>query len=121
MLHPSYAELIEKVNATSTEAKPVENRYTLALLAAKRARQISEITTLLSNYAVSKGVWGLDRRSNNEEIRHDLTRLYEEVLMEKPEKTSLTIGKNRSLSLAIDELNAGKVHLMPETSTETEA
>lgn len=42
MLHPSYKEMIEKVNAGRTlEESEIKSRYTLVLAAAKRARQIN--------------------------------------------------------------------------------
>ena len=41
MLHPSYREVMEKVNAASTDGEPIVNsRYAIVLGTAKRARQI---------------------------------------------------------------------------------
>ena len=44
MLHPSYKEMIEKMNANSKdkeEAVEISSRYSLVIAAAKRARQIN--------------------------------------------------------------------------------
>ena len=42
MLHPSYKEMMERINETRDENTPeLKSRYTLVLAAAKRARQIN--------------------------------------------------------------------------------
>ncbi|MBR5348370.1 MAG: DNA-directed RNA polymerase subunit omega [Lachnospiraceae bacterium] len=47
MLHPSYLELMEKINAGCDEDAPlVKSRYSVVLAAARRARQITEIEEL---------------------------------------------------------------------------
>ena len=40
MLHPSYNELIEKVNDTAGEEPVINSRYSLVIAAAKRARKL---------------------------------------------------------------------------------
>ena len=41
MLHPSYREVMDKVNEASTDGEPIVNsRYAIVLGAAKRARQL---------------------------------------------------------------------------------
>lgn len=42
MIHPSYKEMIEKINDTASEGNmTITNRYSLVLATAKRARQIN--------------------------------------------------------------------------------
>lgn len=76
MLHPSYNELINKVNNDSVEAgeEPIVNsRYSIVIAAAKRARQL---------------IGG------------------DEALIDDP--------SDRPLSTAVEELFAGKVHIIGE-------
>ena len=80
MLHPSYKEMINKMNDTANEdSMVVTSRYSLVLAAAKRARQINAGS----------------------------------------EPMVATIEKEKNLSVAVDELYAGKVHILEETE-ETE-
>ncbi len=73
MLHPSYKEMIDKMNATREEGDAeIHSRYSLVIAAAKRARQINSGS---------------------------------EPLVEMG-------GKEKNLSAAVDELFAGKVHIM---------
>lgn len=75
MLHPSYKEMIEKMNDTKNEEDlEITSRYSLVLAAAKRARQIN---------AGSEPLVG-------------------------------TQEKEKNLSVAVDELFAGKVHILDE-------
>jgi len=81
MLHPSYKEMIEKLNAdanTDPEDAPlVTSRYSIVLAAAKRARQMIGGAEPLIKATDENGK------------------------MRKP------------LSLAVDELYEGKVHILP--------
>lgn len=80
MLHPSYKEMINKMNDTANEdSMVVTSRYSLVLAAAKRARQINAGS----------------------------------------EPMVATVEKEKNLSVAVDELYAGKVHILEETE-ETE-
>jgi DNA-directed RNA polymerase subunit omega len=58
MLQPSYSELMEKLNQSSSdEDKPiVSSRYSIVIAAAKRARQIIEDGNVLVNAKVNKPV-----------------------------------------------------------------
>ena len=78
MLHPSYLELMEKINAGCDEDAPlVKSRYSVVLAAARRARQITEIEELTGtgdpkNKPLSQAVRelynGTTRILNEEEI-----------------------------------------------------
>ncbi len=83
MLHPSYKEMIEKMNNTRDDQdQEITSRYSLVIAAAKRARQINSGS---------------------------------EPLVEKNSE------KEKNLSVAVDELFAGKVHILEkEAETETE-
>lgn len=75
MLHPSYKEMIEKMNTTKNEEDmEISSRYSLVLAAAKRARQINA----------------------GSEPKVD------------------TVEKEKNLSVAVDELFAGKVHILED-------
>ena len=78
MLHPSYKELIDKMNSEATPENPdiqdIQSRYTLVLAAAKRARQINSGSRPL--------------------------------VEEEP--------KAKNLSVAVDELYSGMVHVLNE-------
>lgn len=79
MLHPSYKEMIEKMNDTRQEGDlEIQSRYSLVIAAAKRARQIN---------AGSEPLVGVN-------------------------------GKEKNLSMAVDELFAGKVHIIEDSSRE---
>lgn len=77
MLHPSYKEMIEKINDTRNEEDmEIKSRYSLVIAAAKRARQIN---------------------SGSEPL--------------VPSKR-----KEKNLSVAVDELYAGRVHILDENA-----
>lgn len=77
MLHPSYKEMIEKINDTKSEGDAeMHSRYSLVIAAAKRARQINSGS---------------------------------EPLVE-------VNGKEKNLSTAVNELFAGKVHIMDNSA-----
>lgn len=82
MLHPSYKEMISKMNdSKSAEDKEITSRYSLVIAAAKRARQINSGSDPLV-----------------------------------PAKE-----KEKNLSVAVDELYSGKVHILSdEVSNDTE-
>ena len=82
MLHPSYKEMISKMNdSKSAEDKEITSRYSLVIAAAKRARQINSGSDPLV-----------------------------------PAKE-----KEKNLSIAVDELYSGKVHILSdEVSNDTE-
>lgn len=40
MLHPSYSEIMEKINSDSNETPVVNSRYSIVMATSKRARQI---------------------------------------------------------------------------------
>ena len=82
MLHPSYKEMISKMNdSKSAEDKEITSRYSLVIAAAKRARQINSGSDPLV-----------------------------------PAKE-----KEKNLSVAVDELYSGKVHILSdEASNNTE-
>ena len=75
MLHPSYKEMIAKMNDAATEEdKEITSRYSLVIAAAKRARQINSGS---------------------------------EPLVAAKEK-------EKNLSVAVDELYSGKVHILDD-------
>ena len=75
MLHPSYKEMISKMNDAATEEdKEITSRYSLVIAAAKRARQIN---------------------SGSEPL-------------------VTTKEKEKNLSIAVDELYNGKVHILDD-------
>ena len=79
MLHPSYKELIDKMNAEAGEnTQQIQSRYTLVLAAAKRARQINSGS--------------------------------EPLVEEAP--------KAKNLSVAVDEMYSGMVHVLKEEPEE---
>lgn len=82
MLHPSYKEMISKMNDTKTaEGKEITSRYSLVIAAAKRARQINSGS---------------------------------EPLVPSQEK-------EKNLSVAVDELFSGKVHILSDEAVEAAA
>ncbi len=81
MLHPSFNELIKKMNDTKTEEDmEVVSRYSLVIAAARRARQINSGS---------------------------------EPLVESQEK-------EKNLSVAVDEIMDGKVHILEAVPEEEE-
>ena len=81
MIHPSYVEMIEKINDGQDldEAPLVTSRYSIVLATAKRARQIvAGAEPLLENAYEKDG------------------------------------NMRKALSIAVDELYEGKVHILPE-------
>ena len=86
MIHPSYVEMIRKINDTPDmdEAPLVTSRYSIVLATAKRARQL---------------VRGAEPFVNAKD-KHDKDR--------------------KALSVAVDELYEGKVHILPDEPEETE-
>ena len=85
MLHPSYKELLERINETKPEDSPqMTSRYTLVIAAAKRARQIN---------------------SGSEPL----------VDIREQDRPS-----TRNLSIAVSEMNQGKVHLLGEAAKAAE-
>ena len=78
MLHPSYRELMQKVNenAESEDAPIVNSRYSIVLGTAKRARQI---------------------------VAADAARTEDGF-------------ERKALSIAVEELNEGKIHIVSEQS-----
>ena len=78
MLHPSYRELMQKVNENAVdEATPIVNsRYSIVLGTAKRARQI---------------------------VAADAARAEDGT-------------ERKALSIAVEELNEGKIHIVSEQS-----
>lgn len=82
MLHPSYMEMIDKMNETkNSEDMEVTSRYSLVIAAAKRARQINSGSEPLVS----------------------------------------TKAKEKNLSIAVDEIFAGKVHILEEGEETEEA
>ena len=82
MLHPSYKEMINKMNDTANnEDMEITSRYSLVIAAAKRARQIN---------------------SGSEPL--------------VPAKI-----KEKNLSVAVEELFAGKVHILNEEAASEES
>ena len=80
MLHPSYKEMIDKMNETKHEGDlEIQSRYSLVIAAAKRARQINSGS---------------------------------EPLVEVD-------GQEKNLSMAVDELFAGKVHIIEDKEKQT--
>ena len=81
MLHPSYKEMIDKMNDTKSEGDAeIHSRYSLVIAAAKRARQIN----------------------SGSEPLVDVN------------------GKEKNLSTAVDELFAGKVHILEGTEASSD-
>ena len=82
MLHPSYMEMIDRMNDTkNSEDMEVTSRYSLVIAAAKRARQINSGSAPLVS----------------------------------------TKAKEKNLSIAVDEIFAGKVHILEEGEETEEA
>ena len=81
MLHPSFNELIKKMNETkNTGDMEITSRYSLVIAAARRARQINS---------------GSDPMVP-------------------------TVEKEKNLSVAVDELFDGRVHILEETEEMTD-
>ena len=79
MLHPSYKEMIRKINDTANEEDmQITSRYSLVIAAAKRARQINSGSEPLVEAA----------------------------------------PKEKNLSVAVDELFSGRVHILEENDEE---
>lgn len=56
MLHPSYSELMTKLNDTNQVDSKITSRYTIVIAAAKRARQIIDGAVPLSYATTDKSV-----------------------------------------------------------------
>ncbi len=81
MLHPSYKEMIERMNDTKSEGDvEIQSRYSLVIAAAKRARQINSGSEPLVDVS----------------------------------------GKEKNLSMAVDELFAGKVHIIENSDASSD-
>ena len=93
MLHPSYKELMEKVNEGSTDGSPiVHSRYSIVLGTAKRARQITAAEYKKAEKAKKNG-----------------------------EKPPLRDASKKALSIAVDELDNDKIHIISEDSENYES
>lgn len=107
MLHPSYSEIMEKINSEATDkSQMVESRYSIVMAAADRAKQIID-----SNAIEEK----IKKQYNNDPAKKP------EVSSEEIDK--LHIGKplvadcegKKPLSIAVDELYEGKVKIINGT------
>ena len=82
MLHPSYKEMITKMNDTAAgEEEKIASRYSLVIAASKRARQINSGSS---------------------------------PLVEKKSE------KEKNLSVAVEEIFAGRVHILDAKALENE-
>ena len=93
MLHPSYKEMIEKMNADAQnkpDAAEISSRYSLVIAAAKRARQINAgAEPLVEAGEKEKNLSVAVREIYNDQV-HVLTeeaRRAEEAAEEDPEET----------------------------------
>lgn len=103
MLHPSYTELMEKIN-NDEEATIVQSRYSIVKAASARAKQI------------------IDWRSTSEKLEKRIAQdpNNPEPTATKEEIYALTIGKpqipnmedRKPLSIAVEELYNGKVKII---------
>ena len=136
MLHPSYLELMEKINAGCDEDAPlVKSRYSVVLAAARRARQITEIEELTGtgdpkNKPLSQAVRelydGTTRILNEDEIAEEdakieeLQRVNRELI--KAQQAASGYGKwaNTQNSDDDEEIDAeAETAEEPETTEET--
>ena len=105
MLHPSYSELMDKINSEADKDNMIESRYSIVMAAADRAREIIE--------------------SRSIEEKNDPTATPE---LKPEEKYKLENGRakipgsdsRKPLSVAIDELYKGEVKINLTTSHEDE-
>ena len=99
MLHPSYKELMEKVNASSeTGEKIVKSRYSIVLGTAKRARQIT-----------AAEFQKLEAAKKDEKTT---------VANDKP---IFKDARKKPLSIAVEELDRGDIHILSEASEDYES
>lgn len=57
MLRPSYSEIMDKLNETSSVQNQITSRYSIVILVAKRARQIANgAPILIEDYENKKAV-----------------------------------------------------------------
>lgn len=93
MLHPSYKELMQKVNEGSEDGNPiVHSRYSIVLGTAKRARQITAAEYKKAEKAKSFG-----------------------------EKPPLRDASKKALSIAVEELDSEKIHIVSESGENYES
>ena len=92
MLHPSYKELMQKVNdGKEGEDKIITSRYSIVLGTAKRARQIT----------------AAEYKKTEELLKAEKT----SVANEKP---IFKDARKKPLSIAVEELDSGKIHIVSE-------
>ena len=93
MLHPSYKELMEKMNAQAdTEEGKITSRYTLVTATSRRARQIADVAR--AEQIVREKI-----AKNNPNLTENVT---------------VTGSNYRNLSLAVAEMEDGEVKLVKE-------
>ena len=92
MLHPSYKELMEKVNSQSEDGENIVNsRYSIVLGTSKRARQI-----VAADYAQIKRSKDLGEKMTDRD------------------------ASKKALSIAVEEFDSEKVHILSETAEDYE-
>ncbi len=113
MIHPSYTELMAKVNSEVEEGEQpiVESRYSLVKAAAKRAKQI------------------IDARAIEERVAKnpDKDKLGDEI-MTRDDKRKVKLGtpliphsdNMKPLSIAVEELYEGKVKIVGDSGDDSE-
>ena len=111
MLHPSYSELMDKINSEADKDNMIESRYSIVMAAADRAREIIESRFIEEKIA--------------KQLKNDPTATPE---LKPEEKYNLENGRakipgsdsRKPLSVAIDELYKGEVKINLTTSHEDE-
>ena len=111
MVHPSYSELMDKINSEADKDNMIESRYSIVMAAADRAREIIESRSIEEKIA--------------KQLKNDPTATPE---LKPEEKYNLENGRakipgsdsRKPLSVAIDELYKGEVKINLTTSHEDE-
>ena len=111
MLHPSYSDLIRKVNSENEGDTPVVNsRYSIVMAAAKRARQIvsgeSSVTAKEAAKPLSTAVLELAKGKTTILPELDSMELEQEILFEEDIKEDIMENslENAAEAAASDEL-----------------
>lgn len=110
MLHPSYTELMEKINSEVEEGEQplVQSRYSIVKATAARAKQIIDARHIQEQ---------LDKNADKEKpgylsiSREDLKKL-------KVGTPLVNDGNRKPLSIAVDELYAGVVKIVGNKDTD---
>ena len=95
MLQPSYTQIMKKLN-TEGESK-LTSRYSIVIATAKRARQIIDVVN--------------EQAALNKEADKTGEKIIDPVKMKKAAELNEKLKTKKPISIAVDEIYGGKIHM----------